>query len=171
LSLWPHSQRITRELCEYGIEGLDNTVSARELSIKRFLDCVDRLDEGRTARQRVQGSRGVALDDGTQGVGQRCDGLGRDVRPLLLAVTPETLKRGECWALGRGRKTGTTLEGQRTAWAWCPAPWSSPSRGKEAGKAAANPANHPWHARLGRDGRARQPLAPGGGSPAPYREQ
>lgn len=45
-----------------------NTVSAGELSIKTFLDCFDRLDEVRKARQRVQGSRGVALDDGTQGV-------------------------------------------------------------------------------------------------------
>jgi hypothetical protein len=45
-----------------------NMVSARELSIKRFLDCFDCLDEVRKARQRVQGSRGVALDDGTQGV-------------------------------------------------------------------------------------------------------
>jgi hypothetical protein len=48
--------------------GQHNTVSARELSIKRFLDCFDCLDEVRKARQRVQGSRGVALDEGTHGV-------------------------------------------------------------------------------------------------------
>src|SRR5262245_37920365 len=44
------------------------TVSARELYIKRFLDRFDRVHEVRKARQRVQGSLGVVLDDRAHGV-------------------------------------------------------------------------------------------------------
>jgi Signal transducing histidine kinase, homodimeric domain len=50
------------------VVGICYTVSVRELYIKPLLNRLDRLDEVCKARQRVQGRRRVALDDGTHSV-------------------------------------------------------------------------------------------------------
>jgi len=63
------------------------------------------------------------------------------------------------------------LTGQRTTLALCPAPLLSTSICYDSGKAAVNPSNHPWNARLLRYGSARKKGAPVIGSTAPSREK
>jgi hypothetical protein len=94
------------------------------------------------------------VDAGIQGVCPRCNSLEWYGGPLGFEGTPEPCQQLEGGTRG-GRHTGTTLDDQRTALAWGPAPWSSPSRGNACGQAAAKPAHQRWKARLLRDSSAR----------------
>jgi putative transposase len=65
---YPLSTRHVEELMEErGVE-VDHTVSKWELSIECALCCCDRVHEVRKARQRLQRSWRVVLDDGAHGI-------------------------------------------------------------------------------------------------------